>query len=434
MCGGSPERLARLTALLLSPAVQAEAQESPAEEPALLSPDEVAKVFADHVPEVRTFLYRGQEGVYSLDFIKRGYAEGLSAYQGSSLREHIVRHLRLVVHHGRRGGPGAAAHLRSIAEAFTDCQAVQARAIERAGLQIRGVAQGFRGLVVRLVGEYKSLAVRMLAAELGTDSDANPTHLENRLTADLGDDLGLNADDIRRARLDEHASERFEPLSMSARESALARCRHLFDGEALVKGLVAELSAFDESSPPESLSRCFLDWAAERMTRQHAVFDEETCSRMDVDDALALAVLEALFLGSTEAPVEQTRRGEPLRWLFKETPGCVPAARIQQGRNPVARGVAQPCAATPVAQSVGPPAPYAAAQAPVTAATAPAPSVPVGPGAAAAPAPPPTVLPARALPAPVGHASAPCALTPTNSQLISTDSPPRKSVCSILFF
>ena len=54
-----------------------------------------------------------------------------------------------------------------------------------------------------MIGDYKVMAIKMLAIDhlsRGVVSDdGNPTHYENRLTADLGKILGLNKDDIRRA-------------------------------------------------------------------------------------------------------------------------------------------------------------------------------------------------------------------------------------------
>merc|ERR1711933_328951 len=101
------------------------------------------------------------------------------------------------------------------------------------------------GLVTNLVGEYKTWALKMLAAERLTQGqasdDENPIHYENRLTADLGQSLGLNVDDIRRAELDVHARSRFSRLSQRDVLMASARCRDLFDIETLLKAVVTEI-------------------------------------------------------------------------------------------------------------------------------------------------------------------------------------------------
>jgi len=210
--------------------------------------------------------------------------------------------------------------LSEVAEAFMDCQAVQARVVERVGLRIRGVTTNFRGLVIALVGEYKTMALKMLAAERiaqgKAHDDATPTHYENRLTADLGQQLGINADDVRRAALDEHARARFGKLSTQDVQAASARTQELFDMEALLQALVSELNSFSASSTPDSLPRLFLEWASENMTEKHIVFDEETCTHIDVDSVLAMAVLETLFLGQLCALANETYREIKLCDLF----------------------------------------------------------------------------------------------------------------------
>merc|ERR1712100_903508 len=92
--------------------------------------------------------------------------------------------------------------------------------------------------------------------------DQMPTHYENRLTADLGDVLGLNCADIRRAELDGLASSRFERLSNEQRSEAAARARELFDLDAFLQALVAEFCSFSPESPLDSLSAIFVDWAS----------------------------------------------------------------------------------------------------------------------------------------------------------------------------
>jgi len=147
--------------------------------------------------------------------------------------------------------------------------------------------------------------------------DGNPTHYENRLTEDLGDLLGLSMDNVRRAELDEHARQRFPRIQGKEKKAAAARCRKLFDVEALVHALAAQLNGFNAESPAESLPRRFLDWAIKAMTEKHLVFDEHTCTRVEVAGPLALAIIEALFLGPSALPSEEMYRGVCLRDLFR---------------------------------------------------------------------------------------------------------------------
>jgi len=305
---------------LLSPEVQVQAQTSADDIPAKLSQDKVGQVFIDNVPGVKGFLFRGKDGDFALKYIKQAYENGLPAYTGTALHKYLMCMLRLVVHYGEDKKPRAGVYLRDVSEAFMDCQAVQARAIERAGLQIQGKTLDFRGLVVGLVGEYKSMALKMLANERVRQGlvkdDENPTHYENRLTADLGPRLGLNADEIRRAELDEHAKKRFALLGEADRESAATRCREIFELDDLLKGFIAEVNSFSAESPPDSIPRSFLDWASQRLTQKHIVFDD-MCMGVEIEMPLALAIFEDLFFGRVGAPADEIYRDEPLCELFQ---------------------------------------------------------------------------------------------------------------------
>jgi len=304
-----PPRLQALVDRLMSPQVQVPSTvELAAEvEPERLDPDEVRSVFVQHVPGVESFLYRGMRGRHVLGSIVNAYFEGIPAFSGSPVHGHLLSLMRLAVHGAHDGQPLAVSRLRDVAEAFMDCMAVQGRVILRVGNEVCGAASDFRGLVMRLAGNQKEIALKIMAVEhvrqgLVSDDRNNPTHYENRLTADLGKELGLNADDIAQARLDEH-SHRFAPLEGHAFESAADRCRELFDVDALLQSLVAEINSFSAEAQPESLPAQFLTWASANLSEPHAVFSAADPHRVDVGTPLVLACLEQLFVGSVEAPV-----------------------------------------------------------------------------------------------------------------------------------
>lgn len=319
-CPPRSKRLVQLVDHLLSPAVQVQLSAAASEEPLRLSPAEVSKVFTDHVPGVESFLYRDMPGQRSLNFISIGYTSGLNALVGTPLHAHILWLLRVIVHHGQDQKPGASRYLREVAEAFMDCQAVQARVIQRVGLEIRGISSDFKGHVTRLVGEYKSMAVKMLAferiAQRCAADDSNPTHYENRLIADLGDLVGVNQDEIRQAKLDAHM-QRFAPLSTPDEVLCVsARCRELFDVEAFIKALTAELNSFNADSSTDSVPQQFLKWVSESLTQKHVVFDVGACMSVDVEEPLVLPILEVMFLGKLFAEPEEVYRGTRLADLF----------------------------------------------------------------------------------------------------------------------
>lgn len=318
-------RLERLAARLMSPAVQVPEPARTTEVEERLSRKQIEQLFIDHVPGFKDFLFRGMPGQRSLKFIVSVYREGWQAFRSTELHKHLMWLMRLVVHHAYDGGAGAAAHLAEVAEAFRDCQAVQARAVERVGLRLSGVSSDFGGLATRLVGEYKSLAIQMLALErvasgLANDTDEAPTHYENRLTADIGPCIGANADDIRRARLDGHAAQRFPRLSEPDVAACACRCCELFDVTALLQAFVAEVNSFGPASGQESLPALFLSWASEHMVEKHAVFDDATCSRVDIDVPFALCVFEALFFGGPCATATERHRGLLISEIFRGRP------------------------------------------------------------------------------------------------------------------
>lgn len=317
------ERYIRLARHMASAEVRTEDPGDVDEEPQKLSPNEVAQVFRRHVPGVDGFLYRGQRHNSALRFVQSVYEHGFQAFEGTSLHVHLLTMLRLIVHYGHADGADAAAFLREVAEAFMDCQAVQARVVDKVGSRIRGVRKDFRGHVVSLVAEYRSMALRMLAYEAvtalgGPDLRQDPNHFENRLIIDIGLDLGFSFHEIQRAWADPHVN-RWHPVSSP--DAACERVRQLFDVGALVKALVAELSAFDEASDADSTARQFLEWSEQAVVRRHDILDEETCAKISIDEEVALAVLETLFFGRPSCRDDGPRhRGMSVRSLFKDQP------------------------------------------------------------------------------------------------------------------
>lgn len=315
----SKDRVFDLVNQLLSPKVQVQESATIADVPCKLHPQEVAKVFIDNVPGVEGFLFRQQPGMFCLEFLQSAYHSGFTAFRSTPMHDHLVRLFRSIVHHGLENGPSAPRYLREVAEAFMDCQAVQARVVERIGLQIQGVSSDFRGLLIALTCEYKTVAIKMLAAErisqLQVSDDGNPVHYENRLIADIGPALGLDASDIRRARLDEHARSRFQCLNHVEQEKATKRCRQLFDLDALLGALAGEVNSFSAESPQNSLPWLFMDWVSRRFDQKHIVFDD-TCMHVEVGRPLLLAVLEDLFMGKVRSGKDEVYRGVLLRDVF----------------------------------------------------------------------------------------------------------------------
>jgi hypothetical protein len=324
---------------MLSPEVQVQIPVTVEEVEAKLTSEQVAEVFAKHVPGVRNFLFRQQYGQYVIRFMQMAYQDGFRAFKGTPLEDHLKWLFRLIVHYGQENKPDASRCLTEVAEAFMDCQAVQARVVERLGLQIRGVTANFKGLVKALIGEYKTMALKMLAVERISErkarDDATPTHYENRLAEDIGEFIGLNADDIRRASLDEHARARFACLSPEDAKLAAFRCRELFDFDAFLQAFMSELNSFSAESPANSMSRSFLDWASQNLLEKHVVFDEDTCTRVEIGHTLAMAVLEVLLLGRLKGLASEEYRDMTLHEIFCEELRDVTESIVESSTNAV---------------------------------------------------------------------------------------------------
>merc|ERR1711862_981798 len=100
------------------------------------------------------------------------------------------------------------------------------------------------------------------------------------------------------------------------KDDAIKRCRELFDVQALIQALAAELSSFNEKSPRDSISQLFLVWASENLKHKHIVFDE-TCMHVDIGYTFVTAILEVLFLGKPSASIEgESYRGHKIGELF----------------------------------------------------------------------------------------------------------------------
>merc|ERR1712187_1031135 len=109
---------------------------------------------------------------------------------------------------------------------------------------------------------------------------------------------------------------RFARLSAHEVDSVATRARELFDMDALLQALASELNSFNAASTPDSLPRLFLDWASQNLAEKHVVFDEDTCTRVDLDCVFVMAILEWLFLGQLERLEHQTYRGRKMSELF----------------------------------------------------------------------------------------------------------------------
>mmetsp|Transcript_46592 Transcript_46592/g.111694 ORF Transcript_46592/g.111694 Transcript_46592/m.111694 type:complete len:390 (-) Transcript_46592:302-1471(-) len=324
-CSRRSDRVARLARLLASPAVQERALE---EVPMQLSLPEVAKLFLDHVPRVQRFVCQGQAGRYSLKLIQSAYTKGFASLAGTGPQRRLLWLLRLIIHHCHSQGPGSAGCLQEVAEAFTGDEAVQAAAVERVGLQVKQAALDFRGHLVKLVDEYKSMAVRDLAAEdcaklKRSGSNCGIEHCSKQILRDFGEVLGLNQEEVESARLDDDSQARFPQLTENERTQFMARFGSFFNVEAVLGAFVTEVKKPEARSSDTSLASVFFKWAAERLSPRYALQQIEAYVCSGMDDVLALAVFEAVFFGQPAFSIDEANCEDWFRDLL-----C-PAAAVE---------------------------------------------------------------------------------------------------------
>jgi len=115
---------------LVSPEVQVALEKDSDEIESKLTDAEVANVFVRYLgPDVRYMLFRQLPGKYALEFIQASYRQGFTKLRGTIVENHLKWMLRSIVHYAHEGRPDASSYLRDVAEAFTSCQAVQARVV-----------------------------------------------------------------------------------------------------------------------------------------------------------------------------------------------------------------------------------------------------------------------------------------------------------------
>merc|ERR1719491_2064011 len=97
----------------------------------------------------------------------------------------------------------------------------------------------------------------------GPNENLDPAHYENLLLIHMGEFVGMGQVDIRRAKVDEHARQRFKALNEEMQCQAVSRFKELFEVDAMMKAMVAELNSFSEASLSGSPPLLFLEWAGE---------------------------------------------------------------------------------------------------------------------------------------------------------------------------
>lgn len=280
-------RLAELQQLLREPAPLAP---QPQGELPRLSPQQIRSTIEGWVPEAGTWIAPRSNGTKALDFLVKSYSHGFPALP-ASLSRHCSEGVRLIV--GALADPEQAgikptrakAIARTLAEAYTGCQAVQARTVDTLQGEVRGLtARSLPAQLRMLVEEYRERALDRTVCHFHpnapTAGDGTPQqqlpHLANRYRRHLGSSIGTSRPRLEAAAADRNAAG---PLP-TPRAEAEARFWQEFDLSELCFAVAADVNQAREEAERLVDRKLLLDWAGSHPEIGHRVFYDEAAPEL----------------------------------------------------------------------------------------------------------------------------------------------------------
>jgi len=250
-----------------------------------LSPSEIRKTIEDLVPESASWVAPRSNGTKALDFLVKSYSTGFPALPPAASK-HCAEGVRLIL--GALADPVSAGLkpgrtkvlARTLAEAYTGCQAVQARTVDMLQGEVRGLtSQSLPAQLRVLVEEYREAALDRMVCHFHsgapTAGDGTPhmqlPHLANKYRRHLGSSIGVAGCRMEAALSDMNASG---PLP-SPKEAAVAQFWHEFDAEELCRAIVADVNQASEDAERRIDARLLLDWAGSHSELGYRVFYDE---------------------------------------------------------------------------------------------------------------------------------------------------------------
>jgi len=258
----------------------------PQSESGRLSPKEIRKTILDLVPEAATWVAPRSNGSKAIDFLVQSYSNGFPALP-PAVSEHCSEGVRLIV--GALADPEGAGLkpartrmlARTLAEAYTGCQAVQARTVDQLQGEVRGLTSRSLSEQLRvLVEEYREAALDRTVCHFHpgapTAGDGTPhqqlPHLANLYRRHLGSVIGTSMSHMEAARSDRNASGN---LAMK-KQVAEARFWYEFDMLELCRAVVADVNQVSEETERRIDRRLLLDWAGSHQELGFRVFYDES--------------------------------------------------------------------------------------------------------------------------------------------------------------
>lgn len=300
-----PAKLSELKTLLQQPA-RGSAQ--PEREFPKLSPSEVRKTVIDLVPDAASWVAPRSGGTKAMDFLVQSYSSGFPALPAAASK-HCAAGVRLIV--GALADPEAAGLklgrakvlARTLAEAYTGCQAVQARTVDMLQGEVRGLtSQSLPAQLRVLVEEYREAALDRMVCHFHPDAptagDGTPTmqlpHLGNKYRRHLGSSIGVCGPRMEAAKSDRNASGKLP----SSRKLAEEQFWKEFDLQELCQAIVADVNQASDDAERRIDRRLLLEWAGSQPGLGYRVFydEEELRHYGDMRPSLDQAAMRQPFI------------------------------------------------------------------------------------------------------------------------------------------
>mmetsp|Transcript_45915 Transcript_45915/g.143838 ORF Transcript_45915/g.143838 Transcript_45915/m.143838 type:complete len:539 (-) Transcript_45915:121-1737(-) len=255
-----------------------------------MGPEEIRAAIVRRVPEAESWVAPRSNDTPAIEFLIKSYDSGLPAFP-SAVRKHLAEGVRLVVWAAANPAEAGVAEARAdyfarqLAEAFTNCQAVQARTIDALQAEIRGVASHSLPAQLRaLVEEHREMALDRTVCHFHpyahVTSDSSPTeqlpHLSNRYRRHLGREVGLGGARSEAADADRNASGRL-PVP---RRRALARFWREFRARELLGAVVADVNQTEAEAQRRIDRDLLMAWAGSHAGVGYRIFYDESAPHL----------------------------------------------------------------------------------------------------------------------------------------------------------
>lgn len=267
----------------------APAPAQPQQEFRKLSASEIRETIIKYVPESAGWIAPRSNATKALDFLVKSYNHGFPALPPAA-SAHCAEGVRLIV--GALADPDSAGLkagrakilARTLAEAYTGCQAVQARTVDMLQGEVRGLtSQSLPAQLRVLVEEFREAALDRVVCRFHpgapTASDGTPhlqlPHLANKYRRHLGSCIGVSEPRMEAARSDRNASG---PLPVP-KEAAEDKFWQEFDAEEICRAVVADVNQSSEEAERRIDRRLLLEWCGSHEDLGYEVFYDESMAQ-----------------------------------------------------------------------------------------------------------------------------------------------------------